>query len=42
MSFEDDDLDMFGDIPECEIPEVLEVYDFMEHCDDDAPAPEMV
>lgn len=40
--YEDDDIDINCDIPECEIPEVAESYDFCNHCDDDAPTPEMV
>ena len=40
--YEDDDIDINCDIPECEVPEVIEVFDFCDHCDDDAPAPEMV
>ena len=40
--YEDDDIDITQDIPECDIPEVIEVFDFCHHCDDDAPAPELV
>ena len=42
MVDEDDDIDINCDIPECEIPELIESYDFCNHCDDDAPTPEMV
>lgn len=42
MPNEDEDLDLFGDIPPCDIPEVYHNDDYCDHCDDDAPAPEMV
>ena len=47
MVYEDDDIDINCDIPqcdipECDIPELIESYDFCNHCDDDAPTPEMV